>query len=151
MFQKKEKKEDREESLLEELCGEDAKLYDVPSRSLYVNPIAAIPKEDLEILIDKAEKSFKDANYQEAVYKYMTAVDKAIFLFTQNLGERARYIEVIQDLASSVAKVGEKVKEKEEKEVFISSSIENRIKHYEFMSERVEDVIKIASLYYNEK
>ena len=151
MFKKKEKKEEREESLLKELCGDDAKLFDLLSRSLYVNPIAGISKEDLESLIEKADNSINYENYQEATNKYMTAVDKAIFEATQNLGERARYIEVIQDLASRAAKVGEKVKEKGEKEGFVSSSLEGRIKHYEFMSERIEDVIKIASLFYNER
>ena len=60
------KKEEREESLLKELCGDDAKLYDFLSRSLYLDPIAAIPKADLESLIEEAEKSIKDENYREA-------------------------------------------------------------------------------------
>ncbi|MFC1802469.1 hypothetical protein ACFL0D_00715 [Thermoproteota archaeon] len=151
MFQKKEeKKEEREESLLKKLCGDDTKLYDLLSTSLYFHPIAAIPKEDLENLIEDAKKSIEDENYQEAMQKYRKAVDKALFEATQNLGERARYIKVIQDLTSRVAKVGEKVREKGEKEGFVSSSLEGRIKHYEFMSERIEDVIKIASLFYNE-
>lgn len=78
-------------------------------------------------------------------------MDKALFEATKNLGERARYIKVIQDLTSWAAKVVEKIKEKGEKEGFVSSSLEGRIKNYEFMNERIEDVIKIASLYYNEK
>jgi Fe2+ transport system protein B len=151
MFKKKEKKEEREESFLKELCGDDVNLYDLLSISLYLDPIGAISKEDLESLIEEAEKSIKDENYQEAMNKYRTAVDKALFEATQNLGERARYIKVIQDLASRNAKVGEKVKEKGEKEGFVSSSLEGKIKRYEFMSERIEDVIKIASLFYNER
>jgi hypothetical protein len=145
---KEEKKEEREESLLKELCGDDAKLYDLLSSSLYLDPIAAMPKADLESLIEEAEKSIKDENYREAMQKYRMAVDKALFEATQNLGERARYIKIIQDLASRAAKVREKVKEKEG---FASSSLEGRIKYYEFMSERIEDVIKIASLFYNER
>jgi len=148
---KEEKKEEREESLLMELCGDDAKLYDFLSRSLYLDPIAAIPDANLESLIEEAEKSIKDENYREAMQKYRTVVDKALFEATQNLGERARYIKVIQDLASRAAKVREKVKEKGEEEGFASSSLEGRIKYYEFMSERIEDVIKIASLFYNER
>jgi hypothetical protein len=145
---KEEKKEEREESLLKELCGDDVKLYDLLSRRLYFDPIAAIPNVDLESLIEDAEKSIEDENYHKVMQKYRTALDKALFDATQNLGERARYIKVIQDLASRAAKVREKV---EEKEGFASSSLEGRIKYYEFMSERIEDVIKIASLFYNER
>jgi hypothetical protein len=106
---------------------------------------------DLESLIEEAEKSIEDENYHKVMQKYRTALDKALFEATQNPGERARYIRVIKDLASSAAKVREKVEEKGEKEGFVSSSLEGRIKYYEFMSERIEDVIKIASLFYNER
>ena len=145
---KKEKKEEREESLLKELCGDDVKLYDFLSRRLYFDPITAIPNVDLESLIEDAEKSIEDENYHKVMQKYRTALDKALFEATQNLGERARYIKVIQDLASRAAKIREKV---EEKEGFTSSSLEGIIKYNEFMSERIEDVIKIASLFYNER
>jgi hypothetical protein len=138
------KKEEREENLLKELCGDDAKLYDLLSRRLYFNPIVAISNTDLESLIEEAEKSIEDENYHKVMQKYRTALDKALFEATQNVGERARYIKVIQDLVSSAAKV-------REKEGFVSSSLEGRIKSYEFMSERIEDVIKIASLFYNER
>ena len=148
---KEDKKEEREESLLKELCGDDAKLYDLLSRRLYLDPLRAIPNVDLESLIEEAEKSIEDENYHKVMQKYRTALDKALFEATQNLGERARYIKVIQDLASRAAKVREKVEEKGEKEGFASSSLEGRIKYYEFMSERIEDVIKIASLFYNER
>jgi hypothetical protein len=148
---KEEKKEEKEEDLLKELCGDDKKLYDLLSSSLYINPIAAIPKTDLESLIEEAEKSLKDENYQGAMQKYQTAVDKAILEAAQNPGEKARYIKVIQDLSSKTVKLAEKIKEKGEKEGFVSTSIEGRIKHYEFMIERTEDVIKIASLFYNER
>ena len=156
MWKKKEerKKEEKAESLLKELCGDDAKLYDLLSRRLYMNPIGAISETDLEILTEEAGKSIKDENYEEAMRKYRTAVDKAIFEATQNPGEKERYIKIIQDLASKTAKATEKAKEKLEKEgrtKDASSYLEGRIEHYEFMCERIEDVIKIASLYYNEK
>jgi hypothetical protein len=122
MFKKKEKKkEGREKSLLEELCGDDAKLYDLLSRRLYLDPIAAIHNVELESLIEDAEKSIEDQNYQEAMPKYRMALDKALFEATQNLGDRARYIKVIQDLVSRAAKVLENVKEKDG---FASSSLE---------------------------
>ena len=148
---KEDKKEEKKESLLKELCGDDAELYDFLSRRLYFNPIVAIPNVDLESLIEDAEKSIEDENYQEAMQKYRKVLDKALFEATQNLGERARYIKVIQDLASRAAKVRDKVEDKGKKEGFVSSSLEGRIKYYEFMSERIEDVIKIASLFYNER
>ncbi|OGP65128.1 MAG: hypothetical protein A2170_05610 [Deltaproteobacteria bacterium RBG_13_53_10] len=158
MWKKKEtKKEEKEEGLLKQLCGGDAKLYDVLGNYLYVNPIEAISKQDLEILIEEAEKSAKDEDYREARQKYMRAMDKAIFETTQNPGERSRYIRVIQDLASKTVKVTEKVKEIVEKEGsadYASSArsrLEGSIRKCEFLSERIEDVTKIASLYYNEK
>ncbi len=121
-----EKKEKKEEGLLKELCGDDAKLYDVLSGMLYLDPIAAISRKNLKILIEEAEKSIKDENYEEAKQKYRLVVDKAIFEATQNPRERSRYIKVIKDLASET-------------------------ENYKFMSERIEDVMKIASLYYNER
>jgi hypothetical protein len=148
---KEEKKEEKEENWLKELCGDDAKLYDLLSQSMYFDPITAISKTDLKILVEEAEKSIKEEDYEKAMQKYRTAVDKAIFEATQNPGEMGRYIEVIQDLTSKTAEVAEKAKEKGEKEGFASPHLEGRVKHYEFMSERVEDVIKIASLFYNER
>ena len=87
----------------------------------------------------------------------MRAMDKAIFEAAQNPGERSRYVRVIQDLASKAAKVTEKVKEIVEKEGpadYVSNArslFEGSIRKYEFLSERTEDVTKIASLFYNEK
>jgi len=158
MWKKKEaKKEEKEEHLLKQLCGDDAKLYDALGGYLYENPLVAISKEDLEILIEEAEKSVEDENYREARQRYMRAMDKAIFEAAQNPGERSRYVRVIQDLASKAAKVTEKVKEIVEKEGpadYASSArslFEGSIRKYEFLSERIEDVTKIASLFYSEK
>jgi hypothetical protein len=148
---KEEKKEEKEVDLLKELCGNDTKMYDLLSPSLYLDPKAAISETDLKILVEEAEKSVGDEDYREAMEKYRTALDKAIFEATQNPGEMGRYIKLSQDLASKTAKVTEKAKEKGEKEGFASPSLEGRIKRYEFMSERIEDVIRIASLFYNEK
>jgi hypothetical protein len=152
-----EEKEKKEKDWLRELCGDDAKLYDVLAASLYVDPIAAISKEDLGILVEEAEKSVKDEDYRGARQKYMRAMDKAIFEATQNPGERSRYISVIQDLASKTVKVTEKVKETVEKEgpadyaSGARSLFEGSIRKCEFLSERIEDVTRIASLFYNEK
>jgi hypothetical protein len=158
MWKKKEaKKEEKEEHLLKQLCGNDAKLYDVLGSYLYENPIVAISTQDLDILIEEAEKSVKAEDYREARQKYIRAVDKAIFEATQNPGERSRYIRVIQDLTSKTVKVTEKVKEIVEKEGpadYASSAcslFEGSIRKCEFLSERIEDVTKIASLFYNEK
>jgi hypothetical protein len=148
---KEEKKGEKEEDLLKELCGNDTKMYDLLSQSLYLDPKAAISRTDLNILVQEAEKSVGDEDYQEAMQKYRKAVDQAIFEATQNPGEMSRYIKVIQDLVSKTAKVTEKRKEEREKEGLARSSLEERIIRYEFICQRTEDVIKIASLYYNER
>jgi hypothetical protein len=145
MWKKKraEKKEEKEESLLKELCGEDAKLYDVLSNYMYENPLAAVSKEDLDTLTDQAEKT---GNFRPAV-------DKAIFEATQNPGEREKYIKVIQNLASKTIHATEQEKEKVEKEGLTdrAASLGRRIENQKFMSERAEDIINVASKFYNEK
>src|SRR4030042_1052720 len=103
---KEEKKEEKEESLLTELCGDDAKLYEFLSKYMYENPLAAISKKDLDILTEEAEKS---GNFRPAV-------DKAIFEAAQNPGEREKYIKVIQNLAPKTIHATEQEKEKVEKE-----------------------------------
>ena len=144
---KKEKKEEKikekKENLLKELCGDDAKLYNFLSKYLYEKPLAAISKEDLDILTEEAEKS---GNFRPSV-------DKAIFEASQNPEERERYIKVIQNLASKTINATEQEKEKAEKggltdqAAYLGSGIENQ----KFMSERAEDVINVASKFYNEK
>ena len=140
---KEEKKEEKEESLLKELCGDDAKLYDFLSNYMYEHPLAAISKKDLDILTEEAEKS---GNFRPAV-------DKAIFEAAQNPGERERYIRVIQNLASKTIHATEQEKEKVEKEGLTdrAASLGRRIENQKFMSERAEDIINIASKFYNEK
>jgi hypothetical protein len=139
---KEEKKEEKEESLLKELCGDDAKLYNFLSNYLYLNPLAAISKKDLDILTEEAEKS---GNYRPAV-------DKAIFEAAQNPGERERYIKVIQNLATKAKNATEQEKEKVEKEGLTdqAASLGRRIKNDKFMSERAEEIINVASKFYNE-
>jgi hypothetical protein len=145
MWKKKEKKkeEKKEESLLKELCGDDLKLYDCLSGYMYENPLAAISKKDLDILTEEAEKS---GNFRPAV-------DKAIFEAAQNPRERERYIRVIQDLASKTIYATEQEKEKVEKEGLTDrgADLGRRIENQKFMSERTEDIINIASKFYNEK
>jgi hypothetical protein len=140
---REEKKEEKEESLLKELCGDDAKLYDVLSNHIYEKPLAAISKKDLDILTEEAEKS---GNFR-------TAVDKAIFEAAQNPGERERYIKVIQNLASKTIHATAQEKEKVEKEGLTdqAASLGRRIEDQKFMSERTEDIINVASKFYNEK
>jgi len=147
-------KEKKETDWLRELCGADAKLYDFLSNTLYRNPLAAISKEGLETLVEEAEKeSINDENYQKAMPKYRLAVDKALFEATQHQEERGRYIKLIQDLMAKTSQATEKVKEKAEKEGLNdrAASLGRRIENDKFMSERIEDVIKVASLYYNER
>jgi hypothetical protein len=148
-----EEKEKKEESWLQQLCGGDVKLYDVLSSRLYLDPIAAIPKEELGILIEAAEKSVKNEDYEEAIWKYRLVVDKAIFEATQHEEEKDRYIKVIQDLVSKTAQATERAKEKAEKEGRTDrvASLERRIEDCRFVCERIKDVLDVASHFYNER
>ena len=144
MWKKKpEKKEEKHENLLKELCGDDVTLYGFLSTCLYETPLAAISKEDLDVLIEEAERS----GY------FRPAVDKAIFEGAQNPGEMERYIEVIQNLASKTIHAIEQEKEKLEKEGLTdqAASLGRRIADQEFMSERAEDILNVASKFYSEK
>jgi hypothetical protein len=148
-WKKKEKKkeeqkgEEKEISLLRELCGDDAKLYDFLSYYLCVDPLEAISKKGLDILIEEGEKSGD----------FRPAVDKAIFEGTQNQGERERYIKVIQNLALKTIHATEQEKEKVEKEGLTDRAVflERRIENQKFLSERAEDIINVASKFYNER
>jgi hypothetical protein len=137
------KEEEKEESLLEELCGDDAELYGFLSNYLSLDPLAAISKEGLDILTEEGEKS---GNFRPAV-------DKAIFEGAQNPGERGRYIKVIQNLALKTIHATEQEKEKVEKEGLTdrAASLGRRIENQKFMSERTEDIINVASKFYNER
>ncbi|MGA8849033.1 MAG: hypothetical protein WB564_04315 [Dehalococcoidia bacterium] len=142
--EKEEKKEEKEEeNLLKELCGDDAKLYYFLSDYLYLNPLVGISEKDLDILTEEAGKS---GNFRPAV-------NKAIFEGTQNPGERQRYIKVIQNLALKAIQAMEQEKEKVEKEGLTdrAASLGRRIENHKFMSERTEDIINVASKFYNEK
>jgi hypothetical protein len=142
---KKEEKEEekKEESLLKVLCGDDAKLYAFLSHYLYENPLTAISEKDFDVLIEEAEKS---GNFGQAV-------DKAIFEGAQNPGERKKYIKVLQNLALKTIRATEQEKEKAEKEGLIdrAATLKMRIENQKFMSERTEDIIKVASRFYNER
>lgn len=147
------KKEEKHQDLLGALCGNDVEMYRLLTRHLYVDPTVATLKSDLGILTEQAEKSINEGNLQEAMDKYQLAVDKALFNATQNPGEKDRYVAVIKDLASKTTDVTKKLKEELEKEGLVgyASSLEGRIKDYRFMTERIDDVIKTASLFYKER
>ena len=139
----KKKEEEKEENLLKELCGDDAKLYAFLGQYLYMTPLAAISKKELDILTEEAEKS---GNFRPAV-------NKAIFEAAQNPGERERYIKVIQNLASKTIHATEQKRETVEKEGLTdqAASLGRRIENQKFMSERAEDIIDVASKFYNEQ
>ena len=140
---KQEKEEEKGEDWLKDLCGDDEKLYNFLTHFMYINPLTAISKKDLDILTEEAEKSGN----------FGPAVDKAIFEAAQNPGERERYIKVIQNLASKTIHATEQKKEKAQKEGLtdLAASLGRRIEDQKFMSERSEDIINVASKYYNEK
>ncbi len=139
----KEAEKAEEESLLKELCGDDAKLYVFLSNYLFLDPLAAISQKGLDVLTEEGRKSGD----------FRPAVDKAIFEGAQNPGERERYIKVIQDLALKTIHATEQEKEKVEKEGLTdrAASLGRRIENQKFMSERAEDIINVASKFYNER
>jgi len=141
--EKEEKKEEKEKTLLQELCEGDAELYGFLRDYLYFNPLAAISKKDLDILTEEAEKS---GNFRPAV-------DKAIFEAAQNPGEREGYIKAIQNLASKTIHATEQEIGKLEKEGLTdrAAKLGRRIENQKLMSERIEDIIDVASKFYNEK
>jgi len=148
MWKKKEtKKEEQveeqvEKSLLQELCGDDAQLYDFLTNHLVIDPAAGISEESLDFLTAEGEKS---GNFTQAV-------DKAIFEGAQKPEERERYIKVIQDLASKTIHTTELEKEKCEKEGLTdrAASLAHRIEKQQFLSDRAKDIINVASRFYNE-
>ena len=133
----------KEESLLKELCGDDVKLCNLLGNYLVLDPLAGISKKDLDTLTEEAEKSGD----------FRSALDKAIFEASQNRGERERYIRVIQDLALKTIHATEQDKEKMEKEGLADRAVSlgRRIEDQKFIGERTDDIIKIASEFYNEK
>jgi hypothetical protein len=150
MTQKEEKKK---EDLLKEQCGEDTEFYAFLCHTLYVDPTTAISKKDLETLIEEAEESIKDENYGDALRKYQQALSKAVFEATQKSGEEGRLIRVIHDLVPRTVEAAEKVKKKAENDGLAerTSYLEEEIENYGFLSKRIEDVIRVASLYYKER
>ena len=139
---------------MRELCGNDTKLHNLLSGMLYRDPLAAISAESLDTLVEEAEReSITDENYQRAMAKYMLAVEKAVFEASQHQEERGRYIKLIQDLTANTLQAMEKAKEKAVREGLNdrAASLGKRIENDKFMSERIEDVLKVASLYYNER
>jgi len=145
MWKKKEeeKEEVKEVSLLKELCGDDAKLYDFLSSYLFLDPLAAISQKGLDILTEEGEKSGD----------FRPAVDKAIFEGAQNLGEGERYIKVIKNLALKTIHATEQEKERADKAGLTdrAASLGRIIEDQKFMSERAEDIINVASKFYDEK
>jgi hypothetical protein len=146
-------KEKKEENWLRQLCGDDVKLYDVLSSTLYLDPIAGMPRKDLETLIEAAEKSFKDEDYDTAVRLYRSVTDKAIFEATQHQEEKDRYIKLIQDILSKTVQATEKLKEKVRKDGLTDrvAALEKGIEYNKFLSERIDRVLEVASHYYGER
>jgi hypothetical protein len=140
-------------SLLEELCGSDTELYNVLKYLLFINPIAGISKKDLDVLLEETKKNVKELSYEMVVLEYRKVVDKAIFEASQNLEDRSRYIIIIKDLLSKILNVTEKEKEKLEKSGLTDmvTRLGNRINYWRIVSKRIEDIVTIATSYYNER
>ena len=138
-----EKEQKKEVSLLQELCGDDVKLYACLSNNLYENPLTAISSKDLDGLTEEAEKSGK----------YGMALDKAIFEAAQTPGQREKYLKIVQNLASKTlhATIQEKEKAETEGLADVAASLERRSEHQQLLIDRTEDIIHVASEYYTEK
>jgi hypothetical protein len=143
MRKKEEEKNGREETLLQELCGADTELYACLSTHLYETPLAAISQKDLDILTEEAETTGS----------FRAALDKAIFEAAQNAGERERYVKTVKNLTSKSIHAMEQKKETLEKEGLTdqAASLGREIEYQELMSERTEDILSVASQFYNEK
>lgn len=133
----------KEENLLKELCGDNGQLYGFLSSHLLVNPLIGLSEKDIDTLTEEAEKSGD----------FRQAMDKTIFEATQNPEEKERYTKAIQNLASKTVHAIEQEKEKAKKEGLTDrvSSLEKRIEDQKFFSERTEDIISVATEFYNEK
>jgi hypothetical protein len=143
----------KEENLLQELCGTDVKLHEVLSNMLFEDPMMAIPERDLESLIQEAENNFKDNKYEMAQKYYTMAIDKAFLEAAQNSQEKDRYSKIIQDLASKIVQVIEKTKITAKKEGLTSKVglLDRKIEQFNFVDERIKDVMTVTSDYYREK
>jgi hypothetical protein len=137
------KTEAQQEDILKELCGDDGGLRDFLSCNLYENPLVAISENDLDALIQEAEKSGD----------YRQALDKAVFEGSQNLEECDKYVAVIRDLGSKTIDAIEKEIERAEKEGLAAraASLAAKIESQSFMMERAADILRIASRFYAEK
>jgi len=140
---REQEEEERQKTLLEELCGADRPLYAVLSSYLYHTPLAAISKKDLDTLIKEAEES----------EDFRLAIDKAIFEGTQNPEGRERHVEIIRNLALRATDAAEQARQKREKEGLSerAASLGRRVEDYRFMSERTGDILAVASEYYSER
>jgi hypothetical protein len=135
--------EKKEENMLLELCGDDAELYDFLGKYLVINPLSGISEKDIETLTEEAEKSGN----------FGPAVDRVIFEAIKNPEEREKYIKIIQGLASKTIHATERLKEEAEKEGLTDqvASLGRKIEDQKFMSERTEDILNVASVFYSEK
>jgi hypothetical protein len=140
---RKEEEKEKEETLLQELCGADAELYACLSVHLYETPLTAISPKDLDALTAEAENSGA----------FRRALDKAIFEGAQNPGERERYVKAIQDLACRTMRAMERERETAEKEGLtdLAVSLGRGIENQKLIGKRAEDILVVASKFYAEK
>jgi len=138
-----EKEEEQQQTLLEELCKGDEALLSVLRSYLYHKPLAAISKKELDILIEEAERSGD----------FRQAIDKAIFEGSQNPEERNQRAESVRDVASRAMRAAELAKGRVSREGLAerAASFGRKIEEYRFMVERTDDILDVASTYYDER
>ncbi|MBU1049009.1 hypothetical protein KKG90_03180 [Candidatus Bipolaricaulota bacterium] len=140
---KKKTEQEAPRNLLKDLCGSDNGLYDYLSRNLYETPMTAISKKDLDALTQEGERNGN----------FGPAIDKAIFESSQHEGEAAKYAGIIRDLSSKAIGAVQLERQNYEKQGLVDrvASLDHAIEQHKFLSERTEDVLKVASKFYAEK
>jgi hypothetical protein len=138
-----EEKNERQTSLLQELCGTDTELYGCLSMHLYETPLRAISKTDLDALTAEAEDSGG----------LRLALDRAIFEGAQKPTEREKYVGIVRDLASKAVRAMEQERETALKEGLadLAASLGKAIERQQALGRRAEDILSVASKFYAEK
>jgi hypothetical protein len=130
-------------TLLQELCGGDAELYECLSVHVYETPLRAMSPKDLDALTAEAEDSGG----------LRRALDKAVYESSQHPEEREKYIQAIQDLASNIMSALEQEQAAAEKKglTSLAQSLGRESERQKILHNRTSDVLDVASKFYAEK
>ncbi len=84
IFRSKKKAEEKEtknpeRTLLDDLCGDDCELKDIPSRTLLLNPTIAVHGGGIESHVTKAQEYENNQDYLKARIEYQIAGQLALY------------------------------------------------------------------------